>query len=104
LNKPPVPTATVAVTPDLPDKPEQIDIRSAVNGKVGAASACVAGLDGASKVTISFSPAGTVSGVVVTSGPAKGTGAEACIKSAFSSAKVPRSKLGGTGFTSLGGS
>lgn len=102
LNKPAVPTATISVTPDLPDKPETMDIRTAVNGKLGAANACVAGLSGASKVQISFSPAGTVSGVVVTSGPAKGTGAEACIKGAFSSAKVPRSKFGGTGSASLG--
>jgi hypothetical protein len=39
----------------------------------------------------------------VSSGPAKGTGAESCIKGAFSGAKVPRSKLGGYGYAKLGG-
>ena len=101
LGKPaPATTSTVSV-PDLPDKPDNGDVRSAINSRVGAAGACVKGLDSPSKVTVSFSPAGTVAGVVVTSGPAKGTGAEACIKGAFASAKVPRSKMGATGYASL---
>ena len=101
INKPgPTPTATT-ITPDLPDKPEAADLRSAINGKVTGASGCVKGLDGPSSVTIAFSPAGTVASVVVTSGPAKGTGAESCIKAAFSALKVPRSKLGGTGYAKL---
>ncbi len=101
INKPGPATTATAVTPDLPDKPESVDIRVAVNGKVPVANACVSGLDGPSTVSITFGPAGTVTSVSVTSGPAKGTGAESCIKSAFSSAKVGRSKLGGTGAAKL---
>lgn len=74
---------------NLPDKPDSMDVRSAINGKVGAARACVKGQTEASSVSVTFGPGGGVSAVVVTSGEAKGTGAEACIKGAFSSAKVP---------------
>ena len=69
--------------------------------RFGAASACVKGLDGPSSVSVSFAPAGSVAGVAVTSGPAKGTGAEACIKNAFSKAKVPASKKGASGNATL---
>lgn len=87
--------------PSLPEKPDTGDIRSAVLGKQGAAQACVKGLDGDSSVAVTFGPAGNVTAVVVTSGPAKGTGAEACIKNAFNGAKVPASKKGGTGYAKL---
>lgn len=86
---------------NLPEKPDTGDIRSAVLGKQGAAQACVKGLDGDSSVAVTFGPAGNVTAVVVTSGPAKGTGAEACIKNAFNGAKVPASKKGGTGYAKL---
>jgi hypothetical protein len=86
---------------NLPDKPESMDVRSAINAKVSAASGCVKGLDGPSNVSITFGPGGGVAGVVVTSGPAKGTGAESCIKNAFSSAKVTASKKGATGSATL---
>jgi hypothetical protein len=75
-----------------------MDIRSAVNLRQSAANACVAGIAGESHVTISFGPAGSVTAVVVTDGPAKGTGAEACIKRAFSTARIPSSQAGGTGY------
>lgn len=88
-------------TEGLPDKPDALDVRSAINAKVSSASGCVKGLDGPSSVSVSFGPSGSVSGVSVTSGPAKGTGAEACIKNAFSSAKVPASKKGATGNATL---
>jgi len=88
-------------TEGLPDKPDSLDVRSAINSKVSAASGCVKGLDAPSSVSVSFGPTGSVSGVAVTSGPAKGTGAEACIKNAFSSAKVPASKKGATGNATL---
>jgi len=88
-------------TDNLPDKPDSMDVRSAINGKVSAATACVKGLEAPSNVSVTFGPAGAVSGVVVTSGPAKGTGAESCIKNAFSSAKVPASKKGATGSAAL---
>jgi hypothetical protein len=65
---------------------------------MAAANACVVGMAGESKVTITFGPSGTVTAVVVTDGPAKGTGAEACIKKAFSTARVEASRLGGTGY------
>ncbi|MGZ3473866.1 MAG: hypothetical protein ACXWUG_05740 [Polyangiales bacterium] len=82
---------------NLPDKPDSMDVRSAINGKVGAARACVKGHSEASSVSVTFGPGGSVSAVVVTSGEAKGTGAEACIKGAFSTAKVPPSKKGASG-------
>lgn len=95
------PVAKKPETDNLPDKPESMDVRSAINGKVSSATSCVKGLDGPSNVSVTFGPGGAVSGVVVTSGPAKGTGAESCIKNAFSSAKVPASKKGATGSASL---
>lgn len=97
------PTKKAVATPDsnLPEKPDTGDIRSAVLGKQGAAQSCVKGLDGDSSVAVTFGPAGNVTAVVVTSGPAKGTGAETCIKNAFNGAKVPASKKGGTGYAKL---
>jgi hypothetical protein len=95
------PAAKATATDNLPDKPDTMDVRSAINGKVSAATACVKGLDAPSNVAVTFGPGGAVSGVVVTSGPAKGTGAESCIKNAFSPAKVPPSKKGATGSASL---
>ncbi len=86
-----------APTDNLPDKPDAMDVRSAVNSKLSAAHACVKGLEGPSSVSVTFGPAGNVSAVSVTSGPAKGTGAESCIKGAFSNAKVPPSKKGASG-------
>jgi hypothetical protein len=90
-----------AAKSDLPEKPESMDVRTAVSSKLAAARACVKGLDGDSKVTIAFGPGGGVSNVSVTAGPAKGGGAEGCIKSAFSSAKVPPSQRGGQGYATL---
>jgi len=97
------PSKKTVATPDsnLPEKPDSGDIRSAVLGKQGAAQSCVKGLDGDSSVAVTFGPAGNVTAVVVTSGPAKGTGAETCIKNAFNGAKVPASKKGGTGYAKL---
>lgn len=97
------PSKKAVATPDsnLPEKPDTGDIRSAVLGKQGAAQSCVKGLDGDSSVAVTFGPAGNVTAVVVTSGPAKGTGAETCIKNAFNGAKVPASKKGGTGYAKL---
>jgi hypothetical protein len=94
-------TATATATappPYVADRPEPMDVRSAVNFRMAAADACVVGMAGESKVTITFGPSGTVTGVIVTDGPAKGTGAEACIKKAFSTARVEASRLGGTGY------
>lgn len=95
------PAAKKVETDNLPDKPESMDVRSAINSKLSGGNACVKGLEGPSNVSVTFGPSGTVSGVVVTSGPAKGTGAEACIKNAFSSAKVPASKKGASGSATL---
>ncbi len=95
------PTAKKVETDNLPDKPESMDVRSAINSKLSGGNACVKGLDGPSNVSVTFGPTGTVSAVVVSSGPAKGTGAEACIKGAFSGAKVPASKKGATGSATL---
>lgn len=97
------PTATATSTAAAPpsyvaDRPEPMDVRSAVNFRMAAANACVVGVPGESKVAITFGPSGTVTAVVVTDGPAKGTGAEACIKKAFSTARVEGSRLGGTGY------
>jgi hypothetical protein len=95
------PTKKVEATDNLPDKPDSMDVRSAINGKLSAANACVKGLEGPSNASVTFGPSGAVSGVVVTSGPAKGTGAESCVKNAFSSAKVPPSKKGASGSATL---
>jgi len=95
------PTKTASPTDNLPDKPDSMDVRSAINGKLSAANACVKGLEGPSNASVTFGPSGAVSGVVITSGPAKGTGAESCVKGAFSSAKVPPSKKGASGSATL---
>lgn len=95
------PTKKAEPTDNLPDKPDSMDVRSAINSKLSAANACVKGLEGPSNASVTFGPSGAVSGVVITSGPAKGTGAESCVKNAFSSAKVPPSKKGASGSATL---
>jgi hypothetical protein len=98
-------TATVAATATtsptatrLADRPDPMDLRSALNFRIAAANQCVAGMAGSSHVTIHFGPTGSVSSVTVTDGPAKGTPAEACIQKAFSTARTEPSKLGGDGY------
>jgi hypothetical protein len=96
------PKATAAPAgPDLADRPDRTDLQSAINAKLGRAAGCVKGLDGPTKVSVNFGPDGSVTGVSVVSGPAKGTGAEACISTAFRSAKVPATKKGGSGTATL---
>lgn len=95
------PTAATPSGPELPDRPDRTDIQSAINSKLGRGAGCVKGLDGPTKVTVTFGPDGSVTGVSVISGPAKGTGAEACISTAFRSAKVPATKKGGSGNATL---
>ena len=71
----------------IPDTPSQGAIQGALGSVKGAAKACVAGLDGPSRATITFSSNGSVSSVSV-SGAAAGTGAAGCIQSALRSARV----------------
>jgi hypothetical protein len=101
INKPAEAAAPKEAVADLPDRPDSMDVRSAINGKLGVAGACVKGLDGPSSVSVTFGPSGAVSAVAVTSGAAKGSGAEGCIKSAFGTAKVPASKKGASGAATL---
>lgn len=78
-------------TANLPEKPSSGAIQAAIGMVLGRANACVAGHDeGPSRATLVFNGAdGKVKSVTV-SGPAAGTPAEGCIKSALSGARVSR--------------
>lgn len=71
----------------IPESPSQGAIQGALGSVKGAAKACVAGLDGPSRATITFSSNGSVSSVSV-SGAASGTPAAGCIQSALRGARV----------------
>ncbi|MEZ4226618.1 MAG: hypothetical protein R3B13_37065 [Polyangiaceae bacterium] len=72
---------------DVPDKPSAGAVQAAVGSVLGSARACVAGHKEPSRATLTFGSEGRVSSVSV-SGPAAGTAAEGCIKSALSRARV----------------
>ncbi len=67
--------------------PSQGAIQSALAAVRGSAKGCVAGMQDASRATVTFGSDGSVTGVSV-SGPAAGTAAERCIKSALTKATV----------------
>ena len=71
----------------LPDHPSTGAVQAAVGMVMGAARACVAGQNAASRATLSFGSDGRVQSVAV-SGPAQGTGAEPCLRNALSGARV----------------
>jgi hypothetical protein len=62
-------------------------IQAAVGSAMAAARSCLAGQDAGSKARVTFGSNGRVSAVDV-SGPAAGTPAEACLRSALSAARV----------------
>lgn len=71
----------------IADRPSPGAIQAAVGSVMGAARACTAGLTGASRAAVTFGSDGQVRSVTV-SGPAQGTGAEACIQTALGRARV----------------
>jgi hypothetical protein len=72
---------------DLPLEPGKGAVQAAVGSVLGGARACVAGHDAPSRATVVFGSNGRVQSVTV-SGPAAGTPAEDCIRSALSQARV----------------
>jgi len=83
----PAPAAAPAIRGDIPEAPPQGAIQGALGSIRGASRSCVAGQDSPSRATIIFASTGKVQSVSV-SGPAAGTPAEGCIKSALSKANV----------------
>jgi hypothetical protein len=72
---------------DIPELPAQGAISGALGSPRAAARNCLAGHEAPSRATIVFASAGNVQSVTVT-GPAAGTPAEACIKTAMSKTVV----------------
>jgi hypothetical protein len=71
----------------MPDHPSSGAIAAAAGSVMGSARACVAGQSGASRATVVFGSGGRVQNVAI-SGPAAGTPAESCLKTALSQARV----------------
>jgi hypothetical protein len=84
---PPNPQLAPAHGEQRASKPATGAVMAAVAGVMGGARACVAGHPSPSKATVVFGSDGRVRAVNV-SGPAAGTPAEGCIKSALSGARV----------------
>ena len=72
---------------DVPQKPSTGAVQAAIGSVLGSARACVAGHKQPSRATLTFSSDGRVRSVAI-SGPAAGSGAEGCIRSALSRARV----------------
>lgn len=72
---------------DVPEVPSQGAIQGAMGAVMGAARACVAGMDEPSRAQVTFSNSGAVSNVSV-SGAASGKTAAGCIVAALKRAKV----------------
>ncbi len=72
---------------DLPEKPSSGAVQAAVASRLSAARSCVSGQKGPSSATVTWDSTGSVKSVSV-SGPAAGTPAESCIKSALGAARV----------------
>jgi hypothetical protein len=72
---------------DIPELPAQGAISGALGSPRTAARNCIVGQDAPSRATIVFASSGSVQSVSVT-GPAAGTPAEACIKTAMSKTVV----------------
>ncbi|HVU02008.1 MAG TPA: hypothetical protein VHE30_09660 [Polyangiaceae bacterium] len=82
--------STGAATPaqgDVPPEPSLGAVQAAVGSVMTAARSCLAGQEGASRAKIVFSSNGHVLSVAV-SGPAAGTPAEGCVRSALMGARV----------------
>lgn len=78
----------VAPEPGLPAQPSLGAVQAAVGSVMSGARSCLAGQDSGSKATLKFGPSGRVSSVMI-SGPAAGTPAESCVRSALMGARVP---------------
>lgn len=72
---------------DLPEKPSSGAVQAAVAARLSAARSCVSGQKGPSSATVTWDSNGSVKSVSV-SGPAAGTPAESCIKSALGASRV----------------
>jgi hypothetical protein len=91
---PPKPASSAKLRPaelntanTVSDRPSTGAAQAAVGAVLGAARACIAGQPEASSATLVFGSSGEVTSVNV-SGPAEGTPAAACIKSALGKARV----------------
>jgi len=73
----------------IPEQPSSGALSSALAQVLGSARRCVVGHDRPSTATVVFSSDGTVTSVSV-SGPAAGTGADACIRSSLSRMRLQR--------------
>ena len=72
---------------DIPDRPAQGAVTGALGAPRAAARNCLVGHDAPSRATVVFASTGKVQNVTV-SGPAAGTPADACIKTALSKTVV----------------
>ena len=72
---------------NIPDKPSTGAVQAAIGSVMGAARACVAGQSAASRASVEFGSDGRVRSVSI-SGPAAGTPAESCLRTALSGARV----------------
>jgi hypothetical protein len=72
----------------LPNHPSQGAILGAVGSVMLGARSCLAGQDEGSKVQVTFGSDGHVKAISVVSGPAAGTPAEGCLRSALMGARV----------------
>jgi hypothetical protein len=72
----------------LPTHPSSGAIQGAIGSVMGGARSCIAGQETGSKATVTFGADGRVKSVVL-AGPAAGTPAEGCIRSALMGARVP---------------
>jgi hypothetical protein len=77
-----------AEEPGLPPQPSLGAVQAAVGSVMTGARSCLAGQDSGSKATVKFGATGRVISVVL-SGPAAGTPAESCVRSALMGARVP---------------
>jgi hypothetical protein len=72
----------------LPNRPSVGAIQGAVGSVMAGARSCLAGQEAGSKATVTFGADGHVKNVSV-AGPAAGTPAEGCVRSALMGARVP---------------
>jgi hypothetical protein len=71
----------------LSERPSVGAVQAAVGSVMAGARSCLAGQEQGSKAQVTFGPNGRVQSVAV-SGPAAGTPAETCLRSALSAARV----------------
>jgi hypothetical protein len=74
-------------TAGLPERPSLGAVQGAIGSVMMGARSCLAGQDQGSQAQLTFGPDGRVRSVAI-SGPAAGTPAESCLRSALSAARV----------------